>query len=307
MTLNEVASSSAKLLLKSEYGPISSYWPVVAFSQASFETQIRRNYQTGRDFVVYLGTKDEKTIKREDRGALLSVVEIDTTRTYDTYNHISPDAKAWASKDYPGQWLRCFRALRAFDLPSRPIADQLLPNTNRNMWHVPFREVIDQDRMALLALPVLPVPNIDVFARSHKPIDVTDLLRSENKLASQEAVRLADLVMNRVMTSGELVQHRAPLRTAPTDLQIQILSLLLRKPLLCSLCNGEMPLSTENKLLRISGDRKDSSLGDYGPDNYQLVHLGCNFAKNNATEEQFRNWLEIASIHLQRTVVAVTS
>jgi hypothetical protein len=54
-----------------------------------------------------------------------------------------------------------------------------------------------------------------------------------------------------------------------------------------------MVFPSENKLLRISGDRKDSSLGDYGPTNYQLVHLACNYAKNDATEQQFQQWLEV--------------
>ena len=37
-----------------------------------------------------------------------------------------------------------------------------------------------------------------------------------------------------------------------------------------------------------------SKLGDYGPANFQLAHLACNLGKNNATEAQFHDWLEIA-------------
>jgi hypothetical protein len=54
-----------------------------------------------------------------------------------------------------------------------------------------------------------------------------------------------------------------------------------------------MELRPANKLLQPSGDRKDSSKGDYGPENYQLVHLACNLGKNNATYEQFQEWIEI--------------
>jgi hypothetical protein len=54
-----------------------------------------------------------------------------------------------------------------------------------------------------------------------------------------------------------------------------------------------MELKSENKLLKVSGDRKDSALGDYGPSNYQLVHLACNYAKNNASEEQFQEWIDV--------------
>ena len=55
-----------------------------------------------------------------------------------------------------------------------------------------------------------------------------------------------------------------------------------------------MYLKPTNKLLQPSPDRIDSKLGDYGPANFQLAHLACNLGKNNATETQFRDWLEIA-------------
>ncbi len=54
-----------------------------------------------------------------------------------------------------------------------------------------------------------------------------------------------------------------------------------------------MAVPSPNKLLKISGDRKDSSLGDYGPTNYQLVHNACNLAKNDANELDFDEWLRV--------------
>lgn len=292
MILADIAMSDARFFLKSEYGPLSVDWPVVAFSHASFETQIRREYRTGRDFVVYLGTSGDETPER-DRGCLLSVAEIDTTRIFNTYDYLSESARQWAEKEYPGRWLRSFRVVRGFDLPTRPKAAQLLAQTDRQMWHVPFREVKGQDRLALLEVEVAPLENLDILHRIGRPLDHTDLLRPENRTLSQEAIRLADLVFNRVNLSGQLVQHRAPERSAPTDLQLQILNLLMRNPLICSLCGGQMQVPATNKLLKISGDRKDSGLGDYGPNNYQLVHFACNLAKNNASDSEFAEWLEM--------------
>ena len=44
-----------------------------------------------------------------------------------------------------------------------------------------------------------------------------------------------------------------------------------------------MHIKPQNKLLKPSPDRIDSSDGDYGPKNFQLAHLACNLGKNNAT------------------------
>ncbi len=45
--------------------------------------------------------------------------------------------------------------------------------------------------------------------------------------------------------------------------------------------------------LQPSPDRMDSKVGDYGPANFQLAHLACNLGKNNATETEFAEWLDI--------------
>lgn len=293
MKVSSIAQADSRFLLKSEYGALGANWPVVAFSNKSFETQVRREYRTGRDFIVYLGTLGSETADAADRGSLLSLAEIDTTRVFDTYDFISAKDRVWAEREYPGQWLRCFRVIRGFDIASRPNAAELLPTTDRNMWHAAFREVGKADRAALMDIEVSPLDNIDILSRPGRSMDQADLLRPENALFSQEAIRLAQLVFNRVSISGQVVQHRAPTRSAPTDLQVQILERLLAKPLLCSLCSTRMQPAAVNKLLQISVDRNDSKSESYGPENYQLVHLACNLAKNDATHESFIEWLEL--------------
>jgi hypothetical protein len=160
------------------------------------------------------------------------------------------------------------------------------------MWHVTLRDIADADRAAVLDLDVEQIDGIDILNLPGRELEPIDLIRPENEVLSREALRLAGLVFNRVQISGQTVQHRAPERTAPTDLHLQILGLLKRKPLRCALCGSTMEVENINKLLKISGDRKDSSLGDYGPNNYQLVHYACNLAKNNATELEFDEWLQ---------------
>jgi hypothetical protein len=56
-----------------------------------------------------------------------------------------------------------------------------------------------------------------------------------------------------------------------------------------------MYINGENRLLQPSADRIDSQIGEYGPDNFQLVHLACNLAKNQFTTKEFTDWLTIAS------------
>lgn len=42
-------------------------------------------------------------------------------------------------------------------------------------------------------------------------------------------------------------------------------------------------------------DRIDSGVGDYGSANFQLSHLGCNYAKNQYSVDQFKEWLRFAT------------
>lgn len=99
---------------------------------------------------------------------------------------------------------------------------------------------------------------------------------------------------SRVTASGAIFQGKRPDREAPVDFLLQVAKLLKTTPLTCALCGGLMYLKPANKLLQPSPDRIDSKLGDYGPANFQLAHLACNLGKNNASEAQFHEWLEIA-------------
>jgi hypothetical protein len=299
MKIRDLVTNESKLFLKSEYGPLSEGWPVVAFSATALKNKIEREYRTGRDFIVYTGTGGPQTEDMNDRSRLLSIVEIDTTRTYHTADVIPQSSWDWATSKYPGQWESAFRAIRGWDIPTRPWTGDVLPNSYPKMGRRPYRgmvlELEGSDREALLDTEVVLIPDIDVF-RGDGALGMPELLRSENLLLNQEANRLADLVYSRVQLSGQVVQHTAPIRTAPTDLLLQIANLLHQSPLTCGLCGGVMTLRPKNKLLQPSGDRRDSSLGDYGPNNYQLVHLACNLGKNSASEEQFQEWLEVVRV-----------
>jgi hypothetical protein len=118
-----------------------------------------------------------------------------------------------------------------------------------------------------------------------------------DRVLNEEAVRIAALIHNRVDASGSVQTHIAPLRNAPTDLTLLVAEKLREQPLSCALCGGLMFLQPANKLLQPSPDRIDSKCGSYGRENFQLAHLACNLAKNDATVAQFQEWLNIATIH----------
>jgi len=110
---------------------------------------------------------------------------------------------------------------------------------------------------------------------------------------NEEAVRIAALVNSRVTASGTIFEGKRPDRSAPINFVGQVAELLKATPLTCALCGGRMYLKPANKLLQPSPDRIDSEVGDYGPDNFQLVHLACNLDKSNAPESQFDEWLQL--------------
>lgn len=65
-----------------------------------------------------------------------------------------------------------------------------------------------------------------------------------------------------------------------------------------------MLLQPTNKLLQPSPDRIDSVSGSYGQESFQLVHLACNLAKNDASVVQFQQWLNVASARSSLSAIA---
>jgi hypothetical protein len=295
MKLRDLALPESRFFLKAEYGPLSQDWPVVASSNRAFENQMHQDYTSDQDWIVYLGTKGEHT-NEEFRGRLLSVSQIDITHVEDTYKHLSPGSLAWAQKDFPGKWLRCFEVIRVYDFSTRPLASSVLQTTDLNLWHSPSRQIENTDLDALLELELAPLEWLDIRRREtclleRRTPDTEHI--SASQALDREALRLALLASDRISSSGQIVSRTAPERTGPlpAQLQAQIRTLLEREPRVCALCGGHLPLLPKNKLMKVSGDRIDSSLPSYGLENYQIVHYACNLAKNDATANEFSEWL----------------
>lgn len=286
LTVGSVADPDSRFFLKSEYGPLSSDWPVVAFTSRSLGAKLQDDFRPGVDFIVYTGTSGKTTLDPAHRGRLLSLVRIDTDEIHTTSTIISTQSWDWASRQYPGQWENCFKATEGWNFVPSPGTRDILPHSYPLMGQYPHRggvlEITGADRSALLRLPIAPLL-LRQFSSEEDPSAAVDLLA--------EARRIANLIFARVAISGETVQRTAPERTAPEDLVPNIHALLQAKPLICYLCGGTMQIKPKNRLLQPSPDRVDSNIGDYGPENLRLAHLACNLGKNAASVAEFGEWL----------------
>jgi hypothetical protein len=293
-TVRELIKSDSRFFLKSEYGPFSDDWPVLAFSNPRLGVMLRRDFRTGVDFVLITGTMGPETAEEEHRGRLLSLVSINKTKIYRTSEQVSPQLWEWADKNYPGQWTTCFRG-EGWDLIDLPRSSDIVSIAYSKMGRYPYRgnvcELTGDERDRLMDLRISKVTISYIPGREEKTTQEAIL---EDKALNIEATRIAGLVFNRVAVSGEQLQRTAPTRTAPTDLIFHVAEMLRVTPLTCTLCGGIILLNPQNKLLQPSPDRIDSGNGDYGPANFQLSHLGCNYAKNRYSVDQFKEWLRFA-------------
>ena len=55
MRLRDVIKPDGKVFLKSEWAPASSYWPAVSYSKRTVGEFLQREFQPGRDAIVYVG------------------------------------------------------------------------------------------------------------------------------------------------------------------------------------------------------------------------------------------------------------
>ncbi|MGD0788251.1 MAG: hypothetical protein ABR898_09730 [Terracidiphilus sp.] len=294
LTVSAIARPDSRFFLKSEYGPLSSEWPVVAFSSEAFGLKLQRDFRPDTDFIVYTGTGGVATRNPEHRARLLSVIRIDTQEIRLTETAIPEDIWNWAHTNYPGQWENCFRALEGWKIVDYPRTAEVIPESYANMGKYPHRggvlEIVGEERLALLELAIAPV----ALAGENLSVEVEDKTASATESEMfNEAKRIANLIFARVAVSGTTLEHTAPERTAPDNLVINVRELLRARPLVCYLCGGPMQIKPRNRLLQPSPDRIDSSIGDYGPQNLKLAHLACNLGKNASSVAEFHQWLEV--------------
>ena len=297
MQLRDIAQPDSNFFLKSVYGPVGESWPAMSFTLPQLETYLYQNYRPMTDFILLTGTSGEAT-ELQYRGRLLSALIIDRTKSYRTEEIVPSKSWKWAHEKYPGQWEFSFGVLRAWSFVPPPRSVDVVPRSYPLMGRYPHRGMVRQiepeerELIGSLEITEEPLP----LQPTMKPALTLQALQNDKAL-NQEAVRIADLIFSRVNASGSIETRTAPQRTAPSpsNLLLKVADKLQEQPLCCALCGGRMLLQPENRLLQPSPDRIDSASGSYGPENFQLGHLACNLAKNNAPMTQFREWLNIAS------------
>jgi hypothetical protein len=294
--IRDIVQDDSRIFLKSEYGVLSDFWPVVAFSSAPAARKLQREYKPGADFILYTTTAGPETEDKNLRGRLPSIMRIDKTRIYETKSVIPLTSWEWAEAHYPEKWEHAFQVLQGWEISPAPQSKDIVPSFYSVIGRYPYRggviEVTGDERLALLNFEIKPL-KLPPFRGGYKP-EIKDAV-ARDKVLNAEALRIANLVFNRVKISGQVVTRNAPERNAPTDFFFQVAELLRAIPLLCGLCGGEMSINAANSLLKVSPDRIDSKSGEYGPENFQLTHLACNHAKNAGTVAEFNEWLKIAA------------
>ena len=85
MRLRDLIKPDGKVFLKSEWAPASSYWPAVSYSKRTVGEFLRREFQPGRDAIIYVGTSNPLTTEDpQHRQRLLSVVSVEPNQALET-------------------------------------------------------------------------------------------------------------------------------------------------------------------------------------------------------------------------------
>jgi len=303
MKVADLMQNDGRVFLKSEWGPINDEWPCVSFTKTSVGHRLRREFRPGRDVLVYVGTTNKETTEDpEHRGRLLSVVAVEPNQLLETRKLIPP--AVWEEKLRrwgEDRWPHAMAVVRAaqFSGPPFPEARHVIPNAYRSFADMANRgnivEAVDVERQAVMNLEVHPV-ELQLCAEAAAFLRMSAAFTLNSDIRT-ELTRMAMLVMNRVARGLEPVVSVNPQRFAP--LQSDLVDVLAAKWTLqqgtCALCGGRLVTPTENRLLQASADRIRSDDGSYAAHNVQVVHLACNWAKNEYSYVEFNEWLDVAS------------
>ncbi len=109
MKVHDLMSQDGRVFLKSEYGPISDYWPCLSFAKKSVGTRLN-SFHPGHDILIYVGTLNrDATEDPAHRGRLLSAVIIQLGQIIPTKDIIPPaswaeSVRVWESAGRLTRW-----------------------------------------------------------------------------------------------------------------------------------------------------------------------------------------------------------
>ncbi len=165
MQVADMMQPEGRVFLKSEWAPISDYWPALSFSRMSVGQQLGREFRPGRDILVYVGTSGPDTENPDHKSRLISAIVPEPNQILET-RRIIP-AESWAtSLEVHGanKWPHSLAVVRAADIkgPPFPLARQIIPRAYSAFAVGAGRggvvEALGDERAAVMALPVRELP-----------------------------------------------------------------------------------------------------------------------------------------------------
>src|SRR5208282_3574215 len=259
MRLRDAIKPDGKVFLKSEWAPASADWPAVSFSKRTVGEFLQREFQPGRDAIVYVGTGNPLTTEDpHHRQRLLSAVSVEPKQILETRDCIPAESWERAQKDYRGRWFWSFPALNIFDIEGFPSAYDVIPKSYRLLGLIVNRgnvvEVERDEREAILDVVLIPVSFV-------RPIGASKFTAQRTLLNLDEEIRweigrMVGGILNRVARSGLEETTVNPIRTArgETDLNIMFGEKWDEQKGLCFLYNGPLVVKSSNFLLQPTPD-----------------------------------------------------
>lgn len=154
-----------------------------------------------------------------------------------------------------------------------------IPRKNKFSWNL---NILDRNDSSVLLSP----------AEFSFVQDYVDIERQLNR----EISRIASGIRDRVAASGRDrsgIHPRRILREAG-KLNDTLKQIWHEQNGICPLCDKMIPLCTDNKLLRMSPDRTDSTNKIYDDiESVRITHFSCNMAKSDGNISNFKEWLNM--------------
>src|SRR5580704_819913 len=297
MRLRDLIKPDGKVFLKSEWAPASESWPAVSYSKRTVGEFLQREFQPGRDAIVYVGTSNPLTTEDpQHRQRLLSAVSVEPNQILETRECIPPESWERAQRDFRGRWFWSYPALSIFDIEGFPSAYDVIPKSYRLLGLIVNRgnvvEVDPDERESVLDVVLIPVSFVRPSGASK--FAATRTLLNLSQEIRREIGRIVSGILSRVAGSDSERTTVNPIRTREeTNLHVMFGEKWAEQKGLCFLCNGPLLPGSTNFLLQCSPDRINSQDPVYSKANTCITHLGCNLAKNKCTVAEFEDWLAV--------------
>jgi hypothetical protein len=297
MRLRDLVKPDGKVFLKSEWAPASESWPAVSYSKRTVGEFLQREFQPGRDAIVYVGTSNPLTTEDpQHRQRLLSAVSVEPNQILETRECIPAESWERAQRDFRGRWFWSYPALSIFDIEGFPSAYDVIPKSYRLLGLIVNRgnvvEIDPDERESILDVVLIPVSFVRPMGASKFTAQRTLLNLSQE--IRWEIGRIVSGILNRVAGGDSERTTVNPIRTREeTNLHVMFGEKWAEQKGLCFLCNGPLLPGSSNFLLQCSPDRINSQDPAYSKTNTCITHLGCNLAKNKCTVAEFEDWLAV--------------